>query len=323
MDHHPRVHITPLTPADHDDAYAVARASAEHETPEIPFWSRAGFLGRIEAPWPGSTYEFFLARLDDGTPAGFLEAGFPESGTAVNLHLAVHPEHRRRGVGRALYALAVERARALGRKHLIAPAIDRLPDGPAFAAAMGAVPGLPEVRSRLDVPDAVAAPPVAAGYRLVQWVDHAPDEYVDDIAYLDSRLLADAPTGDLAWEPEKVDAARVREAEEAIVRRNRTAFHTGAVHVATDRLVAWTMITCPDDVRWQAWQQITIVDPPHRGHGLGLTVKAANLAFTRADRPELRAVDTFNAAENAPMLAVNEALGYRRRETWVQWQATL
>ncbi|WP_305787556.1 GNAT family N-acetyltransferase [Symbioplanes lichenis] len=315
--------ISPLTPADHDDAYAVARASGEHETPDIPFWSRAGFLGRIEAQWPGLTYEFFLARLDDGTPAGYLEAAFPESGSAVNLHLAVHPGRRRRGVGRALYALAVERARALGRKHLIAAAVDRLPDGPAFAAAMGAAPGLPEIRSRLNVADAVAAPPVAEGYRLVQWTDHAPGEYVDDVAYLDSRLLADAPTGDLAWEPEQVDAARIRESEQAIIQRNRTAFHTGAVHEESDRLVAWTFLMCPDDVRWQAWQQITLVDPPHRGHGLGLAVKAANLAYTRAARPELRAIDTFNAAENAPMLAVNEALGYRRCETWVQWQATL
>ena len=86
----------------------------------------------------------------------------------------------------------------------------------------------------------------AAGYRLVRWTNAAPAEFLDDLGYLDSRPNADAPTGDLAWEAEKVDAARVRAAEEAMRVRRRTAFHTGAVHEDSGRLIAWTMIAGPD-----------------------------------------------------------------------------
>ena len=46
-------------------------------------------------------------------------------------------------------------------------------------------------------------------------------------------------------------------------------------------------------------QNITIVDPAHRGHRLGMVVKLENLRHAREHRPQLAAVDTANAASNA------------------------
>ncbi|GAA2503859.1 GNAT family N-acetyltransferase [Winogradskya humida] len=320
--------ISALSTADEEAVYLVAKASAEADTPDVPPWSRAAFLARIHDPWPGHNFEFHVAHDDDGQVAGYVELGLPQLDNLsnVNLQVTVHPDRRRKGIGRALYTLAVERARAHGRSHLIGPTVDRRPDGPAFATAMGARAGLAELRSRLDVADFDILNldvPIADGYRLVQWTDHAPDDLIDDVALLDSSLMTEAPSGDLNWEAEKIDAARVRESEAAIVARNRTGYSSAAVHIGTGRLIAWTQITCPNDDRWQAWQQITIVDPTHRGHGLGLTIKVANLRYARSTRPELRAIDTFNAADNAAMLRVNEAMGFQRRETWSQWQVTV
>ncbi|MFI5932563.1 GNAT family N-acetyltransferase [Actinoplanes sp. NPDC051494] len=320
--------ITPLSPTDEDAAYLVNQASAEADTPDIPYWSHAAFRARIHQPWPGHTCEHYIARAGDGHVAGVLELNFPtlDNLTLGHVQLAVHPSRRRQGLGRALYTLATERAHAHGRSHLIAPTVDRLPDGPAFATAMGATAGLAETRSRLDVADFDAlglTAPVADGYRLAHWTDHAPDEHVDDLAYLDSRLMTDAPNGDLAVEAEKIDATRFRQSEQAIVSRNRTSFNVAAIHTETGRAIAWTQLTCPNDIRWQAWQQITIVDPDHRGHGLGRTIKISNLSYARSARPDLQAIDTFNASANAAMLRVNDSLGFQRRETWTQWQATI
>jgi GNAT superfamily N-acetyltransferase len=324
--------IAPLS--DVQAAYEIGRAAAAMDTPDIPFPSPEAFEGRLLVPWPGSTHEQHLATLD-GAPAGHLELNLPQldNRANVNVQLTVHPAGRRRGVGRALYAFAVERARALGRTNLIAPTIDRHPgdatpastvgSGPAaFATAMGAAAGLVETRSRLEA-GTVGPVELADGYRLVQWTGVGPEKYLGDIAYLAGRLNEDAPTGDIAWEAEQHDAERVRAAEEASVVRQRTVLHTGAVHEATGRLVAWTRLACRDDVRWQAWQDITIVDPGHRGHRLGLAVKVGNLRHARRLRPELRAIDTFNAAENAHMLRINEALGFRPVDAWTQWQATV
>ncbi|MBD4636278.1 GNAT family N-acetyltransferase, partial [Xanthomonas citri pv. citri] len=55
----------------------------------------------------------------------------------------------------------------------------------------------------------------------------------------------------------------------------------------------------------------TIVLPEHRGHRLGMRVKAANLIAVRDALPGARAIITGNAEENRHMLDVNEALGFR------------
>jgi GNAT superfamily N-acetyltransferase len=317
--------IEPLS--DDKVAFDIGRAAAEVDTPDLPFGSLESFVARMRVPWPGNTFEQLIAAVD-GVAVGYLELGLPQLDNLanVNVQLTVHPDHRRRGTGRALHAFAVDRARALGRKHLIAATTDRRPDGAAFATAMGATAGLAEIRSRLDVAtvdhDRLGSP-AAAGYRLVQWVDEAPEEHLDDLAYLEGRLNQDAPTGDIAWEPENVDADRIRAAEEAMRARGRTAFHTGAVHEASGRLVAWTMIGSADDTAWHAWQSITIVDPGHRGHRLGMLIKIENLRYARGRRPELRVIDTFNAADNAHMLRINQAVGFRRVDSWTQWQLTV
>jgi len=60
----------------------------------------------------------------------------------------------------------------------------------------------------------------------------------------------------------------------------------------------------------RAWQGITVVDRAHRGHRLGLLVKATNALQTRKDAPEVRDVVTLNNNENRHMLDINRALGY-------------
>lgn len=77
------------------------------------------------------------------------------------------------------------------------------------------------------------------------------------------------------------------------------------------------------DIDEHAWQQITIVDPAHRGHRLGLLVKLANLSFVLEKEPQLRTLDTWNAAVNDHMIGINEAIGFRAYDSWVSWQAEL
>jgi GNAT superfamily N-acetyltransferase len=321
----------PLVSDQAHEAFAIGLACAEHDQPDIPVGPLETFRIVLANPWPGVANERYLGYLD-GQPAGFLALSLPQRDNLDNaeVELRVLPACRRRGVGRALLGLAVERARALGRKHLMGPTVQRHPDGAAFARAAGAVPGLEETRSRLDLRtagqdrlDALLADARAhsGDYRPFLWTGLPPDEIIDDVAYLDGRFNTDAPIGDLALEPEKVDADKIREAEQRRVQCGRTTYHAGALH--GDRLVAFTTLSGEWSAPAHAWQSITLVAPEHRGHRLGLLVKLANLEQIRRLRPGLEVIDTYNAAVNEHMRRINEAMGFRAVDSAIEWQLTV
>ncbi|MGH3657553.1 MAG: GNAT family N-acetyltransferase, partial [Micromonosporaceae bacterium] len=249
-------------PAD-DDGYAswydLLRAARAVDRPDDPLFPRTAVYAGLSKGWPGETAEHWIVR-DGDTVRGIAELTFPQLDNRTNaaLELLVHPGHRRRGVGGALLAHCVERARAAGRTKLIADVIETWPGGgperstagAAFATRHGAKRALEEIRSRMVVStgsqprlDTALAEAWghASGYSLVRWTeDGTPDDIVADVAALDSDFLNQAPLGELAWEPEKVDVARTRQIEQALRDRGWIACHTAARHDATGDVVAWT-----------------------------------------------------------------------------------
>ncbi|MFC6015325.1 GNAT family N-acetyltransferase [Plantactinospora solaniradicis] len=337
--------VIPFDTADADGeaaaerAYEIEAASRAAEQPDMPPLSRQRFFGALRHPWPGDEERHALAYLD-GVPVGHLAVTLPQVENRENAQvvLMVHPDHRRRGVGRALYEYAVRFLRERGRKRMIGetatmdPAAGRSAPGDAFAAAMGAHPALADVRRRLDLttldePELdrllTAGQAHAQGYSIVRWHGRTPDEYAADVAYLDSRLIEDAPIGDLTWEAAKPDVDRLRAMEAALAARGLHWYNCGARHDATGRLVAWTALGLNGDCDWHAFQQITLVEPRHRGHRLGIIVKIENLRYARTHEPALRVIDTYNAAVNEYMISINEALGFRAVAGLNSWQATI
>ena len=63
--------------------------------------------------------------------------------------------------------------------------------------------------------------------------------------------------------------------------------------------------------------------PEYRNHGLGRWLKAAMLAKVARERPLVRWVRTDNATTNAPMLKINEELGFRPYRGESVWQVDL
>ena len=311
------------------DLRTAAEAVDRAGDPPLSWSWHAGIVRR---PWPGMQVHSFLAYAD-GRLVGWctLMPSVTENLDTAPAELVVHPGHRRHGLGRAMLQEAGRRARDLGRTRLVAEAVTDGP-GAAFAAAVGARAALADTQRRLDLgtvdrsahaalfDDAVTH---AEGYSLLRWTGATPDEHLDQIAELESRMTVDAPMDDLAWEQEVFDGAKIRERDEVRLARRMRFYTTAARHDGTGRIVGFTCLVVDDGRDEHASQWETIVLPEHRGHRLGLLLKVANLRHLRAHEPAVTTIDTWNADSNAPMLRVNLALGFQVVRQWAEWELLL
>ncbi|WP_166352286.1 GNAT family N-acetyltransferase [Phytoactinopolyspora limicola] len=242
--------------------------------------------------------------------------------TLAEPEIWVRPDARRQGIGTALLQTVTQASVDAGRtsqlSFLEGPTQSPETAGTHFAEHHGFTRRITEI-ARVQRPpfdlDAIAkaeedARPYASGYELVTWKDRVPDEHVDELARLEGRLSTDAPLGELDYEAEVWDAARIRSSEERAALMERREW--GAMAVAPDgSLAGLTRVSLSEHSDDAGFQDSTVVDPAHRGHRLGLLLKAANFRQLLDDRPGVQAIWTWNADSNAHMISINETLGYR------------
>ncbi len=299
--------------------YGAFLAAQRVDEPEEPLmgerifgaWFTIGFSGEPREVWlvPGRA---------PGSVAGWYRLELPdlENLDRANLHLTVHPDERRHGLGRALLRHAGGRAAAHGRTVLDGGARNGTA-GEVFARRVGAEPGLVDIERLLEprkLEDGALAglreeaQRHAAGYELVTWTGLIPEELIEQMAAL-YAALGDAPR-DPGVERGKWDAQRVRERVNGLREHfGAREYSVAARHVATGELAALTQVSVdPPDPGW-GFQLITAVITAHRGHRLGLLVKVAMLEWLATAEPQLERITTWNAEDNKHMIAVNEALG--------------
>ncbi|GAB3096371.1 GNAT family N-acetyltransferase [Isoptericola nanjingensis] len=270
------------------------------------------------------------------------------------VRIAVLPSHRGQGIGSAIadrlrrVALTECRTTVFAEVELAAEPPADAPDavapregpghvsadlpGMRFARRAGLGLEIVARRSVLDVPlpdDVVdrfvadAAARAGDGYRLHTWQDPAPERWVDQLAALEHSLSEDEPNGGLALEAERWDGARIRLEEAKRAESGRTGLVTVAEHVATGTLAGMTLLAWDDDRPELTEQDSTVVLAGHRGHRLGMLLKVVNLREHTRLRPAARRISTWNNETNAPMLAINVALGFRPAGGSAELQAPL
>jgi mycothiol synthase len=249
---------------------------------------------------------------------------------AMECDVLVLPSHRRQGLGTRLFDAIAARALDLGRPQLTWSTFDRVPAGEPFSRRLGGRVARVNRESELDMArlDAslvgrwsAAAEAHALGYTL-EAVDGPMPEHLRGDAATFHHIMQTAPRDDLEVADVHVDAAFVAEHDRMLVESGRRRW-TVFVRDRTGACVGGTEVTFDPSEPDVAFQGNTGIDPAHRGHGLAKWVKAAVLERLRAERPDVRRVRTGNAFSNAPMLAINDALGFRVVSTRTEWQLRL
>jgi len=259
--------------------------------------------------------------------------GFASSATAddtpdttwVDVH--VHPDHQRRGIGSQL-ARAAEASAPDAVVRLVASAYrptqaaaDSLVEG--FAAALGYARATDETVVELDLDSADLAESVAPqGYTVSTHVDGVPPSLRREVGVVKGLVDAEAPNGDLAWEPTPVSEEEYAAEIALWTAQGRTAVESVALD-GHGAVAAWTCLLLPAGDSTRAAQvEGTLVLGTHRGRGLGRAVKVASLRAARERRAGLR-VRTSSDNQNVWMHAVNRGLGFVPVESEVLLQKRL
>ncbi|MBG6181597.1 GNAT family N-acetyltransferase [Arthrobacter sp. CAN_A1] len=309
---------------------------------------------RYEASQPNDYEErvMFVAR-DAGSVVGKAVIDIPltDNLNTCYVFVLVHPDYRGKGLGSRLYSVLADHAASVGRSTIMswtdlpagfdmAPANVLVPATGAGAFPRNCATTALALRNgfqlaqvdRCSVLELSTSLPRAAAqaqaahevagedYELVQWRDRCPDDLVDQYALLRKTMSADVPMGDLEWEEEVWDAARIREGEERLLRSGGHSLVRAARHLPTGLLAGHTILEYQPVKPEVVSQDDTLVLRSHRGKRLGMWLKTANLREVPSVWPEARRVYTWNAEENQHMLAVNVEMGFVPAGYTAAWQ---
>ncbi|MEV0649273.1 GNAT family N-acetyltransferase [Phytomonospora sp. NPDC050363] len=323
--------------ADLDAWMAVRTAAHAVDAVNLPALWRESEIGGLGHPWPGSHATHFLVRRD-GEAVAVAEMSLPQDANTNSgwVSVTVTPRLRRQGIGREALDLLYTRFKAEGRTRAMTEGVASLPggvardeSGEAFIAASGYRRVGDEVRRQLDLStvdlDAEtrffeqAAAKAGEDYELVRFIEPVPEKYLADLAAMNARLSEDTAGYIEDWEPAAYDSAKILGYQEAAAARLHRRPHVAALHKPSGRLVAWAFLALVSPDGRHAEHCVTVVMTEHRGHRLGMLVKTGLHRYARQIEPRLRWIDTWNAAENTHMIAVNDELGFVPVESYVEY----
>lgn len=288
------------------------------------------FRARHDAP--SSEQRFFGIDDGDGDLAALGIAMHWVDGSNPQLQflqVLVRPDMRQQGLARVLLSRALEIAVEGGRTMITGDTVDTVPSGEAFAHAVGADLGLREHINVVAVSNIDTSmleqwreegPERASDYELLSWFDGYPRGHDARMAQLFVMADEDMPFEDWDFEPTAETAESVRE------RLERLADITNLVtsvarHRDSGEIVGFSeLVAHPGDPTLET--TLTVVDRDHRGFALGKWIKADVILRALQRFPDVTHIETENAFSNAPMLGINDEIGFVPEHALLIFQAS-
>ncbi|GEM84151.1 GNAT family N-acetyltransferase [Meiothermus hypogaeus] len=247
---------------------------------------------------------------------------------AAQFNLDVLPEFRERGLEVSLLRHITEVAEQAGRSLLITSTNSRVPWGEALMQKLGAEKALESHTNQLVLRELdqhlvkswlEQGQEKAVEFELLFWEGAYPQEHLTAFAAL-MDVMNTAPRGSLQVEDFQLTPELLRQIEQMLFAAGNERWTLVVREKASGQLAGYTEITWHKGRPQIINQQGTGVLTEFRNKGLGRWLKAAMLDKLLHERPEARFVRTGNADANAPMLKINQALGFQPYIAQATWQ---
>jgi len=279
------------------DAPAIAAALPDQEN----VLSARGVQHSVDST-PARAHARFWVATEGGALRGWAFAHLKWSSDPAVPHLAVMvtPDARGRGIGSALWGCAEEHALSLQPRKLNTSVNDD-PHSVAFAQGRGLRPTRRSIVSTLEVSAATLPdenPPIGVDVVPLRRLADRPRDFFELYRAAEEDEPGDAPQGQYTFEEWRLDRLEHPDLD-----------WEGSFVVADHaRLVSFALVLVNRERR-VAWNEMTGTLRELRGHGLATLAKSATIRW--AQRNGIERMLTNNAADNAPMLAINRRLGYQ------------
>lgn len=329
--------IDPFDPRNASDRqYAAAtefsnriRAEILPDDPPVPLEER--IQGWRNIPAFVETSAWHVWREDGSEIIGSGNVNFlrkEENRHVVDFGIWVLPEFRRQHIARRLLALIVEVPKREDRRLMITSTNGAVPAGEAFMRGLGAQMARANHINQLDLQDLnrdllrswqERARERASDFDLGLWEGDYPEEELEEIAAM-YEAINRAPRGDLQVEDYHWTPRQIREFEKQERARGIQQWTMYVREKGSRRIAGFTGVGWHPDRPQILYQYGTAVFPEYQNRGVGRWLKAAMLEKVLRDRPQVRYVRTGNADMNAPMLKINQELGFKPYRSNYDWQ---
>jgi GNAT superfamily N-acetyltransferase len=266
----------------------------------------AAWLHRMRSAPPRARGRAWVAEVDGalaGRSEAFLHPFIEGSGRGYVL-VAVTGAQRRQGIGTALYDVALAYALEIGAA-IVQTDFYENPEGTRFAEARDFRFARAEWAAVLDPREVHEDPPADVDLRPVRAIDPHDLHLVDETATRDMPQL------------EQIESIPYDEWAQHVLEHPLFTLDGSFVAYVDDEPAACSMLLV-DHESGRASNMMTGVVPWLRGRGLGLACKLGSIRWAADNGITMMA--TTNDETNAPMLAINERLGYRRAGRRVEYE---
>ena len=253
---------------------------------------------------------------------------YEEMKHACMFSLEVLPRFRLKGIARLALRWLLDVAKSSNKRVLITSTHEE--DGMKTLSHIGAETALKGVTNRLylkDVDWEMMSQWVKEGESRnprskLEFYEPVPDEIIEDYSRVYTETMNQQPLGTLDIGQMVFTPEVLRKMDEDMARVQGRHI-TAIIHEPNGDISALTEIMYIHGRPRRADQLLTGVQEDYRGQGKGKWLKAAMLFKLRELFPNVEYVHTGNATENAPMLSINNRMGFKVHRQDINAQITV